>query len=64
MIDFKVIEKTQIEEFRKYIDYSTGLGCELSILNAYLWRNEFNIKFAIIDETLVRAYFKSDGSLW
>lgn len=64
MIDFKVIEKTQIEEFRKYIDYSAGLGCELSILNAYLWRNEFNIKFAIIDETLVRAYFKSDGSLW
>ena len=64
MINFKQLEKSQIEEYKKYYDYSTGLGCELSVLNAYLWRNEFNIKFAVVDETLIRAYFKDDGSVW
>lgn len=64
MINFKLIEKSQIEEFKKYYDYSSSLGCELSVLNAYLWRNEYNIKFAVVDETLIRAYFKADGSIW
>lgn len=64
MLNFKLIEKTQIEEFKKYYDYSTALGCDLNLLNAYLWRNEYNINFAIYDDTLIKAYFKDDGSLW
>ena len=64
MLNFRLIEKSQIEEFRKYYDYSTALGCDSNLLNAYLWRNEYNIKFAMYDETLLKAYFKDDGSVW
>lgn len=64
MLNFTLIEKSQIQEYRRYYDYTISLGCELSLLNAYLWRNEFNIKFAIFDDTLIRAYFKDDGSIW
>ncbi len=64
MIDFKVIEKAQINEFKKYYDYSSLLGCDSNMLNAYLWRNDFNIKFAVMDDTLLKAYERSDGSIW
>ena len=64
MINFKLIEKSQIEEYRKYYDHSSGLGWDLNILNSYLWRNEFNINFSVFDETLIKAYFKDDGSIW
>lgn len=64
MLNFRKIEKSDIKEFKKYYDYSTALGCDLNLLNAYLWRNEYNIKFAIYNETLLKAYFKDDDSVW
>lgn len=64
MLDFKLIEKSEISEFEKYYDYSTALGCDLNVLNAYLWRNEYNIKFAIFEQTLVKAYFNDDDTVW
>jgi hypothetical protein len=64
MLNFKLIEKSQINEFKKYYDYSEALGCDLNVLNAYLWRNEYNIKFAIYDETLIKAYFRDDNTIW
>lgn len=64
MINFKAMEKSEINEFRKYYDYDSALGCDLNLLNAYLWRNEFNIKFAVLDGTLIKAYFKDDGTIW
>lgn len=64
MLNFKLIEKTQIEEYKKYYDYSTAVSCDYNLLNAYLWRNEYNIKFAVFDNTLIKAYFKDDGSIW
>lgn len=64
MLDFKLIEKSQIDEFGKYIDNSDSMGWDANVLNAYLWRNEFNIKFSIFDDTLIKAYFQDDGSVW
>ncbi len=64
MIDFKMIEKSQINEYKSYYDYSSAFGCDVNMLNAYLWRKEYNIKFAVIDGTLFKAYFNSDGSIW
>ncbi len=64
MLNFSLIEKNQIEEYKKYYDYSCALGCDLNLLNAYLWRNEYNINFAVFDDTLIKAYFKDDGSVW
>lgn len=64
MLNFNLIEKSQINEYKKYYDYTDAIGCEFNLLNAYLWRNEFNVKFAVFGETLIRAYFRDDGSLW
>ncbi len=64
MLNFKEIEKSDINEYKKYYDYSNAIGCEYNLLNAYLWRNEFPVKFAVYDDTLIRAYFKEDGTLW
>lgn len=64
MLDFKLIEKSDISEFKKYYDYNTALGCDLNVLNAYLWRNEYNIKFAVFEQTLVKAYFNDDDTVW
>ncbi len=64
MLNFRIIEKSQINGFKKYYDYSCAKECDLNLMNAYLWRNEFNIKFAIFDDTLIKAYFKDDGSIW
>lgn len=64
MLNFKLIEKSQIQEYKKYYDYSTAFGCDLNLLNAYLWRDEYNINFAVYDDTLIKAYFNDDGSIW
>ncbi len=64
MLNFELIKKSQIEEFKKYYDYTNSISCDTNVLNSYLWRNEYNIKFAIYDETLIRAYFRDDGTIW
>ncbi len=64
MLNFSKISKSQINTFKKYYNYSNALGCDLNLVNAYLWRDEFNIKFAVYDDTLIKAYFNDDGSIW
>lgn len=64
MLNFRLMERSQIKEFAKYYDYSNALGCDVNLLNAYFWRREYNISFALYDQTLVKAYFKPDGSVW
>ncbi len=64
MLNFKLIEKKQVNELKAYYDYSTALGCDLNLVNAFLWRYEYNIKFSVVDETLIKAYFNDDGSVW
>ena len=64
MLNFKEIEKSDIEEYKKYYDYSNAIGCEYNLLNAYLWRKEYPVKFAVYDDTLIRAYFRENGTLW
>ena len=53
MLSFKKIEQSDINELKKYYDYDECMGCDTNLLNAYLWRNEYNIKFAIYDDTFV-----------
>lgn len=64
MLNFRLIEKTDINIFKKYYDYTEAMGCDFNLLNAYLWRKEYNINFAVFDDTLIKAYFKKDGSVW
>lgn len=63
MLNFKSIEKSDINEYKKYHDYSIAMSCDDNMLNAYLWRNVYRIKFAVYNETLIKAYFNDDGSM-
>lgn len=64
MLNFRLIEKNEINYFKKFYDYSEAFGCDVNLLNAYLWRNEYNIKFAVFEDTLIKAYFNDDGTVW
>lgn len=64
MIDFKLIELSDVNEIKKYYDYDIAMGCDTNIFNVYLWRNKFNLRFSIYDDTLIKAYFNKDGSIW
>ena len=55
MLSFKKIEQSDINELKKYYDYDECMGCDTNLLNAYLWRNEYNIKFAFYDIQLSRC---------
>ena len=43
MLSFKKIEQSDINELKKYYDYDECMGCDTNLLNAYLWRNEYNL---------------------
>lgn len=65
MLNFAKIEKENIALFSKYYDKESALGCDMNMLNAYLWRDVYNIKFAVFnDDTLIKAYFNDDGTIW
>lgn len=64
MVNFKLIEKNDINYFKQFYDYSEAFGCDVNLLNAYLWRNEYNIKFTVFEDTLIKAYFNDDGTVW
>lgn len=64
MLNFKLIEKSDINKFQKYYDNPEGISLTTNILSAYLWRNEYNIKFALYNNCLIKAYFNDDDSVW
>lgn len=64
MINFKTIKRSEIKSFKKYRDSFNTMGCDVNMLNAYIWRNRFILKYEIYNATLIRAYFNDDGILW
>jgi hypothetical protein len=63
MINFKTIKRSEIKSFKKYRDSFNTMGCDVNMLNAYIWRNRFILKYEIYNATLIRAYFNDDGIL-
>lgn len=64
MLDFKNIEKSHIREYEKFYDYTEAIGCEYNFVSAYLWCKEYELKVAIYDDTLIKAYYADDGTIW
>ena len=63
MIDFKPIEKGKIEEYRAYYS-ADAIGCESNFVNAYLWNEEYMLRAAVLDDTIVKAYFRDELRVW
>ena len=64
MLNFQNLEKSRLKEYRSYYDDPKAVGLEYNFVSAYLWSREYSIKAAFFDDTLIKAYFRGDGSVW
>ena len=64
MIDFKPIELDKIEEYSKYYNDKEALGCESSFVSGYIWSMEYKLGAAILDDTIIKAYFRTEQLVW
>ena len=64
MLKFKPFSKSDIKACRRYFDFNGAMGLEYNLTHAFLWRGEYDLRTAVVQNTLIRAYFKDDGGLW
>ncbi len=63
MLNFKLIEKSDIKKIQKYYNNPECISLDNNAVSAYLWRNEYNIKFAFSNSCLIKALFNDNGSV-
>ena len=64
MLNFQNIKKSEIKQSRSYSSDPKAVGLEYNFVSAYLWAREYDIKVAFFDDTLIKAYFRDNGSVW
>ena len=64
MLEFYPIEKERIDEYKSYYDCSEALGCESNFVSGYLWSEEYLLRVAFFDGTLIKAYFRDEKRVW
>ena len=64
MLDFQPLKREKIEEYKTYYDYTDALGCERNFVNGYLWNEEYRLRVAVFDGTLIKAYFRDEKRVW
>lgn len=64
MLNFKNIEKSKIKEYKSFYNSESDIGCEANIVSAYLWNREYIVKTAVFDDTLIKAYFRDEDTIW
>ncbi len=64
MLDFQPLQKEKLEEYKTYYDYTDALGCERNFVNGYLWNEEYLLRVAVFDGTLIKAYFRDEERVW
>lgn len=64
MLDFKPIEINRINEYRSYYDRESSLGCEANFANGFLWSEEYLLRVTVVNNTLIKAYFRDDFNVW
>ena len=64
MLDFHYLQKDKINEYKRFYDYTDAIGTEFNFVSAYLWTREYQLKVAVLDDTLIKAYYRDDGTIW
>ena len=64
MLDFQPVKKELLQEYKAYYDYNGALGCEFNFVNAYLWNEQYLLRIAFYDGTLIKAYFRDEQRVW
>ena len=60
MITFKKLEKNDLESINKYLLLDMTKSCEKTVGALMMWRDFYNVKWAIYDETLIIKYDDPD----
>ena len=64
MLDFQPLEIDKIPMYKQYYDYTGAIGCEFNFASGYLWSGEYLLRVAVYDDTLIKAYFRDDKTIW
>lgn len=64
MLDFQPLKIEQIPTYKQYYDYVDALGCEYNFVSGYLWSEEYMLRVAYFDNTIIKAYFRDDNRIW
>ena len=64
MLNFQPIEIDKIPVYKQYYDYTNAIGCEYNFVSGYLWSREYKLRVALYDDTLIKAYFRDDKTIW
>lgn len=64
MLEFKPIVKEKIKEYEAYYNNNDAIGCESNFVNGYLWNEEYLLRVAVFDNTLIKAYFRDEKRVW
>lgn len=64
MLSFQHIQKTDIPLLDRVYQSDTAVGCEYNAASAFLWSREYDLRIAVFDDTVIKAYFRGDGSVW
>ena len=64
MIPFQPIYQDKITAYKRFYNDPGALGCEANIVNAFLWNEEYKLRVAEWDDTLLKAYFRDDTRVW
>lgn len=64
MLKFRRLEKSDIKLLDSVYKTPDALGCEANAVSAYLWNREYDLRIACFDDTVIKAYYKGDGTVW
>lgn len=64
MLNFKPIELNDVALLNRVYSSDDALGCEYNSASAYLWSREYDLRLAVFDNTVIKAYFRGDGKVW
>ena len=63
-MNFKHLEKNDISVLNKAYSDENALGCEFNAVSAYLWNREYDLRIARLDGTVIKAYYRGNGTVW
>ena len=63
-MSFRKIQKADVPVLSRIYHDENAVGCEYNAVSAYLWSSEYDLRIAEYGESVIKAYYRGDGSVW
>lgn len=63
MIDFKMLELSDIPLLRPYFSMQSDRICDCSVVSVFMWRDFFETAYTIVNDTLIMRVRSTDGRI-